>query len=117
MRSADLLLAANGFGVVVVDLGDTAQRVVQKIPLNYWYRFRRAVEPTRTVLVVISQHPVVRQCATVSVESRRVETKWSGVAGISQLLDGVELRYEPRKPVSMPRAGLTAAAHTLEAVA
>ncbi|MFN7924678.1 MAG: hypothetical protein U0Q16_31540 [Bryobacteraceae bacterium] len=115
MRCTDLLLAANGFGVVVVDLGDADKRVIQRIPPNYWYRFRRAVEPTRTVVVVVSQDPIARQCATLSVESRRVETKWSGTAGVSQLLDGVELRYEPRKPVGTPRAGLTVSARpTLE---
>lgn len=108
MRCTDLLLAANGFGVVVIDLGDADKRIVQRIPPNYWYRFRRTVEPTRTVLVVISQDPVARQCAALSVESRRVEANWSGTAGVSQLLDGVELRYEPRKPVGTPRGGLTA---------
>jgi len=115
MRATDLLLTANGFGLIILDLGDTEPRLTQRIPLNYWYRFRRSVEPTRTVLVVVGQTPLARQCATLSVESRRISSNWSGVPKISQLFDGVELRYEPRKPVGTPRGGLTARARELEA--
>jgi hypothetical protein len=111
MKAADLLLQANGFGVVVIDLADTDTRAAQRIPLNYWYRFRRAVEQTRTALIVVTRDPNVRQCATLSVEARRLEIEWSG-AQSSRLLEGVELRFEPRKPPGTTPGRLSARARS-----
>lgn len=98
MRVTDLLLQANGFGAVAIDLGDTAANLLRRIPLHYWYRFRRAVEPTRTAVMVVTPEPVVRQCATLSIEARRTGVNWSGAVDCSRLLDGVDLHFEPRKP-------------------
>lgn len=107
-RAVDLLLQANGFGVVALDMGDEDDHSAQRVPLNYWYRFRRAVEQTRTALLVLTGPPLVRQCAALSVEARRREATWSGVAGCSRTLDGVELLFEPRKPPGTARAAMSA---------
>jgi len=98
MRVTDLLLQANGFGAVAVDLGDTGVNLLRRIPLHYWYRFRRAVEPTRTAVIVVTPEPVVRQCATLAVEARRTAVTWSGTGDCSRLLDGADLHFEPRRP-------------------
>ncbi|MGH9531911.1 MAG: hypothetical protein ACRD2Q_05920, partial [Terriglobales bacterium] len=60
LRAVDLLLAAGGFGVVVLDLGDVAPAVAQRIPLTSWFRFRRTVENTPTVLVALEQEASAR---------------------------------------------------------
>ncbi len=54
MRAADLLLHARGFGVVLLDLCEADARALNRIPLSYWYRFRRAVEHTPTILLLIT---------------------------------------------------------------
>ncbi|MEZ5351918.1 MAG: hypothetical protein R2762_04725 [Bryobacteraceae bacterium] len=107
-RAVDLLLQANGFGVVVLDMADVDARAADRVPLNYWYRFRRAVEQTRTALLVITEKPQARQCAAFSVEAQRRGEEWSGVAGCSRTLDGVELHFEPRKPPGSARASMPA---------
>src|SRR5688572_23573490 len=53
LKAADLLLQAGGFGLVVIDLADVPPRLARRVPLTSWFRFRRAVENTRTVLLVI----------------------------------------------------------------
>jgi hypothetical protein len=100
MRVADLLLQGNGFGLVALDFASTDARAANRIPPSYWYRFRRAVEQTRTALIVVSPMSNVRQCATLTVEARRVEARWSGTPGCSQVLDGISLAFDTRKPVT-----------------
>ena len=104
MRVADLLLQGNGFGVVALDFASTDPRAANRIPPSYWYRFRLAVEQSRTALLVMSPMPNVRQCASLAVEARRVESHWSGTPGCSQLLDGISLAFDTRKPVTAPAA-------------
>ena len=52
IRAADLLLHAGGFGIVLLDLYEANPRILHRIPLSYWYRFRRAVEHTPAILLI-----------------------------------------------------------------
>ena len=63
LRAADLLIHAGGFGVVALDLVESAQRELARIPPTAWFRFRRAVEPTPTVLLVLADRPLTKSCA------------------------------------------------------
>jgi hypothetical protein len=92
LRAADLLIQGGGFGLVAMDLGDTPPRTARRISLASWYRLRRAIEQTRTVMVVTGLEPYARQCATLSLEARRGRTEWS------RLFEGAELHFERRKP-------------------
>jgi hypothetical protein len=65
LKAADLLLQAGGFGLVVIDLADVPPRLARRVPLTSWFRFRRAVENTRTVLLVIEQEPFARNSASL----------------------------------------------------
>ena len=51
LQAADLLIQGGGFGVVAMDLGDTRAPAARRISLTSWFRLRRAVEHTPTVLV------------------------------------------------------------------
>ena len=110
LRSADLLLQANGFGFVALDLASASPHATQRIPPAAWYRLRNAVENTRTILAVIGATPLAKQCAMVSVEAKRRTAEWSGMADCSRLLDGADLRFEHRKPFGAPAASLAAMA-------
>jgi recombination protein RecA len=77
LRSADLLLQSGGFGMVALDLGDIARETVRYIPLNVWFRFRRAVEDTPTILVVIEQEPHAKTCASLVLHMDREAARWS----------------------------------------
>ena len=41
--------------MVVLDLGDIPAESLRRIPLTSWFRFRRAVESTATVLLLVEQ--------------------------------------------------------------
>ena len=65
LRTADLLIHGGGFGMVVLDLSDVAPRIVRRVPLSFWFRFRRAVEHTPTVLVLLEQESCAKTCASL----------------------------------------------------
>src|SRR6266436_7892083 len=81
LKATDLLLQAGGFGIVAMDLGDTAPETARRISLASWYRLRRAVENTPTALVVIERAPHARACAILALECTRTRVQWSGTPG------------------------------------
>ncbi len=72
LKVTDLLLHAGGFGMVVLDLGDVPAESVRRIPLTSWFRFRRAVEPTETVLLLIEQEACAKTCASLVLHLQAV---------------------------------------------
>jgi hypothetical protein len=80
-KATDLLLQGGGFGLVLLDLGDVAGKDARRIISSWWYRFRRTVEKTPTVLVVIAADSCVRSCASLALELSRETDAWSLAAG------------------------------------
>jgi hypothetical protein len=68
LKVTDLLLQSGGFGMVVLDMGDIPAESVRRVPLTSWFRFRRAVEPTATVLLLIEQEPSAKTCASLVLQ-------------------------------------------------
>jgi hypothetical protein len=68
LKITDLLLQSNGFGMIVLDLADIPVRSARRIPLASWFRFRRAIEHTPTVLLVLEQRPIAGSCSSVLVK-------------------------------------------------
>lgn len=95
-QAADALVHAGGFGVIVLDLCRMGAREVNRVPLSYWHRYRRAVEGTETVLAVLTAEAQVKSCAAMQVELARVGEKWVGVEGF-RLLRGMEVGVAARK--------------------
>jgi hypothetical protein len=80
LRAADLLIQAGGFGVVALDLAEAPVAALNRIPATAWFRFRRAVEPTPTVLVVVADRPLAKSCSSMTVKMpprRAVFTGWA----------------------------------------
>ena len=109
MKAADYLLHAGGFGVVVLDLCQVSARVADRIPISYWYRFRRAIENTPAILAIAGQQPQTKSCASLILETKRKKTDWTGKPGF-ELLREVELETVPRKPVRSLAANFKALA-------
>ena len=105
LKAADYMLHAGGFGVVVLDLCQVPLRISSRIPISYWYRFRRAIENTPTILALAEREPVAKSCASLMLEMKRKKTVWAGAPGF-QLLRGVELEAAPRKPARSDVASL-----------
>jgi recombination protein RecA len=77
LKATDLLLQGGGFGLVVVDLGDVPAQAARRVPLTSWFRFRRAVENTRTVLMVVEQEPYAKTCASVVCKLSAISSQLS----------------------------------------
>jgi hypothetical protein len=80
LRSTDLLIQGGGFGMIALDLGDTPAQAVRYVPLQVWFRFRRAVESTPTILVVLEQESNAKTCASLVLHLGMREARWSHAA-------------------------------------
>jgi hypothetical protein len=109
LKAADYLLHAGGFGVVVLDLCQASPRIANHIPISYWYRFRRAIENTPTILALVEKQPLAKSCASLMLETKLKKTAWIGKPGF-ELLREVELEAVPRKPVRPVTANFKARA-------
>ena len=77
LKAADLLTQGGGFGLVALDLGDTPPRTARRISLTSWFRLRRAVENTPTVLVTVARQSNAKTCASMTLECARNRVTWS----------------------------------------
>ena len=68
LKTSDLVLQSGGFGLVVLDLAGILEKFVRRIPLASWFRFQRAVEHTKTALLVVSEFACAQTCATVVIK-------------------------------------------------
>ena len=68
LKSTDLILQSGGFGLVALDLAGIPEKYVRRIPLASWFRFQRAVEHTKTALLVISEFACAQTCAMLVLQ-------------------------------------------------
>jgi hypothetical protein len=99
LKAADLLVHSGGWGVVALDLADVPPPVVRKVPMSWWYRFRRAVENTPTAFLVIETEPYVKNCAVMTLEFPPSQAVWTGAHRNFRVLAGTAVHVTPRKPV------------------
>ena len=77
LRATDLLIQSGGFGIVAVDLSDISARLARQVPLHVWFRFRRAVEDTSTILLVLEQETNAKTCASLVLRLQAGPPLWS----------------------------------------
>jgi hypothetical protein len=76
LRATDLLIQGGGFGMIALDLSDIAPRSVRQVPLNVWFRFRRAVESTQTILFLMAQESNAKTCASLVLQTECGPSEW-----------------------------------------
>jgi len=128
LKATDLLLQSGGFGLIVIDLGDISIEQARRIPLTSWFRFRRVVENTPTILLLVARDSCAKTCASLVLQLKAsgqctvnsgwqepgVRSRESEIRPLStdhcppshvNLLDGLDVRVElvrtrlERKPV------------------
>jgi recombination protein RecA len=114
LKSTDLVLQSGGFGMVALDLAEIPEKYVRRIPLASWFRFQRAVEHTKTALLVVSEFNCAQTCAAVVLKLRdqlsTISSQLSGKPTHTQLLQGMRIEAEvarmrlQRKPAASVRA-------------
>jgi hypothetical protein len=75
--SVDFLLSGGGFGMVAMDLSDVPAQLVRQIPLNVWFRLRRSVENTSTILLILSRESNAKTCASLVLRLEKESAIWS----------------------------------------
>lgn len=90
LRATDLLIQAGGFGLVAVDLSDIAPKILRYVPLNAWFRFRRAVEDTPTILMVLEQESNAKTCASLVLRLEARPAEWSEAGKSGKTCDFLE---------------------------
>ena len=98
LRTTDLLLHGGGWGVVVFDLGGISWMDARRINLSMWFRFRRAIENTPTILLLLGEESCAKSCASLVLRCQRKTDNWNRAAetvqtGVSTL-EGFEVQGE-----------------------
>lgn len=104
LKATDLLIQGGGFGVVMLDLGEVPEALLRRFPLPVWYRLRRAVETTPTVLAVLETGPRIKPCTSLAIEMSRAGARWPGAHPDFRLLRGMEWDVAVRKPARRQQA-------------
>jgi hypothetical protein len=76
-RATDLLIQGGGFGLIALDLSGISAETMRHVPLNVWFRFRRAVEDTPAILVVLEQESNAKTCASLVLELATERSRWA----------------------------------------
>jgi len=105
LRATDLLLESGGFGLIALDLSDLPWQAARRIPLTTWFRFRRAIEHTPTILLVIERQAIAGSCSSLLLQLGSGQELKGCESAYTQLLTGLEITTElirsrlERKPV------------------
>jgi len=107
LKTTDLLLHGGGWGVVVFDLGGISCLDARRIELSTWFRFRRAIENTPTILLLLGEESCAKSCASLVLRCQRRVDNWSSAAasvqtGISTF-DGFEVQGEVTRARTVPQ--------------
>src|SRR5260370_16146667 len=76
LKSTDLLLHSGGWGVVVLDLGEISWVEARRIDLSGWFRFRRAIEKTRTSLLLLGEESWAKSCSSLVSRLQITRDNW-----------------------------------------
>ena len=96
--------------MIALDLGDLPPQMARRIPLATWFRFRRAVEHTPTVLLAVERQSIAGSCSSLLIKLAALklaasENSTNHSPTHAQLLTHVEITAElvrsrmERKPV------------------
>jgi len=117
LKSTDLILQSGGFSLVALDLAGIPEKFVRRIPLASWFRFQRAVEHTKTALLVISEIPSAQTCAAVVVKvcgkPSAISHQPSGKLSHAEVLKELQIAAEiarsrlDRKPMQSVKTNFT----------
>lgn len=100
LRAADLLLQGGGFGLIALDLSDLPPQTVRYVPLNAWFRFRKTIEDTPTILLLLEQESNAKTCASLVLGLGMDSAHWTATSESADaqphtcLLDGFQVRAE-----------------------
>ncbi len=98
LKAADLILQSGGFGLIALNLAGIPGQFARRIPLASWFRFQRAVEHTKTALLVVSEFSCAQTCAALVMKfcnkPSAASHQQSAIPTHAQVLDGIRVEAE-----------------------
>jgi hypothetical protein len=67
VKALNLILQANGFGLVALDFGEIPQAALGRLPFTTWRRLYRVIEGGETACVFVSPVPLARSVGGITV--------------------------------------------------
>lgn len=98
-KVTDMLLQSSGFGLIVVDLSDIAEKIVHKVPCSSWFRFSGVARNQPTALVFIEQRPHATSCAGMVLKISAAPVTFSGTLLTNFTLNADVVRTREKKGV------------------
>jgi recombination protein RecA len=99
LKAADRVLHSGGFGLIVLDLCDVTAAALQRVPLSYWYRIRRAIEHTPSILLILARQSMAKSCSSCQIGLGEPLLEWRGLPPF-QTIVRLESQAVSRKPFS-----------------
>ena len=106
-KVTDMLLQSGGFGLIVVDLSDIAEKTVRGVPISTWFRFGRVVEKQNTALVFIEQQAHATSCAGQVLKLTATPATFSGRLLTNFTLSADVIRNGEKKGVQSVTSGFS----------
>src|ERR1700677_2852152 len=106
-KVTDMLLQSSGFGLIVVDLSDIAEKIIRAVPISTWFRFSRVVEKQNTALVFIEQQARATSCAGQVLKLTAGPATFSGRLLTSFTLSADLIRNGEKKSVQSVTPGFS----------
>jgi recombination protein RecA len=118
LKTTDLLLHGGGWGVVVFDIGGVSWADARRIELSTWFRFRRAIENTSTILLLLGEESCAKSCAALVLRCQRRADHWSRAVSVQtgiSTFEGFEVQGEVQRSrvLSRPADSARWQTHTL----
>jgi recombination protein RecA len=77
LKATDLLLHSGGWGFVIFDLGNISWVDARRIEMSTWFRFRRVIEHTPTILLLLGEESCAKSCASLVLQCQRKNENWN----------------------------------------
>jgi hypothetical protein len=90
LKAGDILCRAGNFGIIALDLHLSPGGSLTA-GSHIWFRLQRAVEETRTVLLMFTPRPIARNAARTAIQLRRCDLQWRGGRVFWKLLQGFSI--------------------------
>jgi hypothetical protein len=92
---------------VVFDLGNISWVDARRIEISTWFRFRRVIENTPTILLLLGEEPSAKSCSSLVLHCRRKHENWSHIDSQNAIAGVATLQgFEVEGKVSCSRTGL-----------
>jgi len=77
LKVTDLLLHSGGWSFIVFDLGNIPWMDARRIELSTWFRFRRTIENTPSILLLLGEDACAKSCSSLVLYCQRKNDNWT----------------------------------------